>query len=162
MIRQDRQPRTDRQMDRNVPVGMIHVRENAMLLIRAREHITIKRCAIERASLPITVVVRLLRRAPITAHRHPARIEDSPALVHLMTDDRRQYAERQIAGRADANVAHYEIKKHIHASPYLRDAFKMLRRKRSGRGTYAHDIARQTRVAQTLGGVHATRAFLFG
>src|SRR5258708_36951435 len=126
-------------MNGDVPVGMIDVCENPMLLVRAREHIAIERGAIDRAWLSVTVVVRLLRGAAIAAHRHPPCIEDGPALVHLMTDDRRQHTQRKIPGCADAHVAHDQIEETLHTAPHFRAPFKMCRAWRRVRGTDALD-----------------------
>ena len=112
--------------------------------------------------LAIAKIKRLLLRAAIAAHRHPACIHNRPAFVSLVANHRGEHRERNVFLAAHAHIAHHQIKEHIHARAHFRHTIELLRIQSSRRGANAHHRARQTRLAQALGGAHAAAALLLG
>jgi molybdopterin-guanine dinucleotide biosynthesis protein A len=79
----------------------------------------------------------LLLRAAVAAHRHPARIDDRPALLGLVADDGGEHAQRDVRRRADADVGHHQVEEHVDAGAHLGHAGQRARRQRRGRGAHA-------------------------
>ena len=133
-----------------------------MLLIGAGHQVALDWHTRRITDLTVAVVVQLLLRAPVAAHRHPAGVHNGPAFFRLMADDGGEHAERHVVQSAHAHIGHHQIKKHIHAGAHFGHAVELARRQRGGRGADADVRAWQAGRAQAFGCQHAAAALLFG
>jgi hypothetical protein len=67
------------------------IRDNAVFLIGCAENQAIYQSTLVVAYQAITLVDGLLLRAPVTAHCHPASIDDRPSALGLVPDNSRQH-----------------------------------------------------------------------
>jgi hypothetical protein len=75
-----------------------------MLLVCPRQYEALDQIAIHVAHGAVTIVDFLPLRAAVTAHGHPARIDDRPAFLGLMPDDGRQRRQRNILRGANPTL----------------------------------------------------------
>ena len=111
--------------------------------------------------LAIAEIIHLTLRPAITAHGHPAGIDDCPTLLSLMPDDGRQHAKRDIRYCTYADVMHDEVKKHIHPGTDFGHAVLSHCRQGGGRGPDTDHVAGKPRRAQAFSGANAARPLGF-
>ena len=96
------------------------------------------RLAVDVADQPIALIDHLFRRAAVARHRHPAGIDQDPALFRLVTDDRGQHRHRDVVDLADADAGHDQIEEDEHPGPHLGDPSSASRHERRRRADADH------------------------
>src|SRR3954464_11890821 len=82
VVGQDAKPPSDRKPHRHVGIDLAaHARDDSMLLAGARQPAAFDHIASRVAYGAIAIVDFLALRSAVTAHGHPARIDDGPAFL---------------------------------------------------------------------------------
>ncbi|KAG0923047.1 hypothetical protein G6F32_014418 [Rhizopus arrhizus] len=68
--------------------------------------------AVDVAHQAIQLIHRLLGRAAVARHGHPAGVNKDPALVGLMADDGRQHGGGDVVDGAHAQPCHHQVEEH--------------------------------------------------
>ena len=159
MVGQDPDLRADRQIRQGCSRSGADG-EDAVLLARLRDDQVRIEFAGQIADETVTLVDPLRRGAAITRQRHPARIDQNPALLRLRADDGGENRDRDVVGGADTDTVHHQIEEHVHAGPHLRDAGQVFGEMGGRRRTDADDRAFMPRRPQRLRGGHSHGPFV--
>jgi hypothetical protein len=113
--------------------------------------------------IAVAVIDRLVLRAAVAAHGHPAGVHQHPALVGLVADDGGEHAQRDLIGSAHAQApaSPGRGRRRRRRAPRSRRPANACRQRRR-RAAHADFWAGQAGGAQPLGGPHAAAALLFG
>ncbi len=98
--------------------------ENAVFLIGIDHDQIRDRLSGEIAHKALALIDGETRGPAITRHRHPAGVNDDPALVALMSDHCRKHRQSDILEAADTDPGHHQIEEHEDASAHLGDPGK--------------------------------------
>src|SRR3954464_7422006 len=99
VVRQDAQPAAQRETLHDVAPDTATVatpRHDAVLLVGVAHDEAVDRTTLRVAHRAVAVVHALALGATVAAHRHPAGVDDRPALVGLMADDGGEHREREL------------------------------------------------------------------
>ncbi|KAG0778981.1 hypothetical protein G6F22_010905 [Rhizopus arrhizus] len=118
--------------------------------------------AVDVAHQAIQLIHRLLGRAAVARHGHPAGVNKDPALVGLMADDGRQHGGGDVVDGAHAQPCHHQVEEHVHARAHFRHAIEVAGKVGGGRGADADDRARQPCLADRFSAADGSPALLFG
>src|SRR4051812_29037934 len=107
MIWQDAEQASDWKAFGDIVIGRpVIAADDAVLLIGGSDCVSFDDIALHVTHRTVTVIVGLLCRATVPAHRHPAGVDDDPSLLRLVTDHRGEHRQRYILRRAHADIGH--------------------------------------------------------
>ena len=149
----------DRQLRRRAAAA---ARDDAVLLVGVGDDQVGDRPPVEVADHAVALVDALARRAAVARQRHPAGVDQDPALVGAMPDHRGEHRERDVVLPADVDARHHQVEEHEHAGAHLGDAVELVRASGGRRRADAHHGRGKARAPQRFGRPDRARALLFG
>ena len=155
------QLRTDWQVERR-SVSTIAMRDDAMLLVGRDHDVVGQGVAVHIAHQSKPLIDRLCCSAAIPRHRHPARIDNRPSVLALVSDHGGEHRKRDVVDAAYAESRHHQIEKYEHARAYFRYTGEVFGKQRGRRGADADHGRRMSRLSKTLRSAYRAGAFLFG
>ena len=90
-----------------------------MLLTRVADDEIWIRPALDIAHEAISLIDRMASCAPIARQGHPPAIDENPALLWFIPNDRCQHRQRDIVDLAHADPVHDEVEEHEYAGAHL-------------------------------------------